>query len=123
MESIFNEQSVWRECNQWRAVFANPSEGNSQLFANFGSINEDSVHEQDIESLVRAVSEQFALDVFTELKNDVQFEPMRSVRTSQADRKLSQKPVTPHKTPNVTPIHSRRGNRNVGNRAREKYLF
>ena len=122
--AVFNDPSVWRECNQWRAVFANPSEGNSQLFSNFGSITEECPQTQDMESLIRTISEQFALDVFSELKNDLTFEPMRSVRTSQADRKIQQKPVTPHKTPNVTPISTKRNNRVVGNnRHKEKYIF
>ena len=112
MSTIFNDPNVWRECSQWRSVFATPSDGTGQLFANFGSITEDSTPTQDLDNLVQIITNQFAMDVYNELKNDVTSEPMRSVRTSQAEtRKTTFKPTIVHKTPTVTPVNSRRGQR------------
>ena len=113
MTTVFNDASVWRECSQWRSVFATPSDGTGQLFSNFGSINEDSSTVQDIDTMIQTIASQFAMDVYNELKNDVSPEPMRSVRTSQAEtRKTTIKPTFAHKTPTVTPVNSRRGQRN-----------
>ena len=113
MAAVFNDPSVWRESSQWRSVFATPSDGTGQLFANFGSIDEDSTTTQDIDTIIKTIANQFAMDVYNELKNDVSPEPMRSVRTSQAEtRKTTFKPTFGHKTPTVTPVHSRRGQRN-----------
>ena len=85
MAAVFNDPSVWRESSQWRAVFATPSDGTGQLFANYGSIDEDSTTFQDIDSMIQSIANQFAMDVYNELKNDIAPEPGRLVRTSQAE--------------------------------------
>ncbi|EAX96849.1 hypothetical protein TVAG_470140 [Trichomonas vaginalis G3] len=126
MSTVFNEPNVWRECNQWRSVFATPSDGTGQLFANFGSIDEDTTTVQDVETMIQVIANQFAMDVYNELKNDVTTEQLRAVKTSQAEtRRTTFRPMGPHKTPTVTPINSRRGQRThtgANGRASIKYV-
>lgn len=137
--SFFNDASCYREITQWRAVFNTPSlvSENAQLqplFANFGSIcadqdisSSDKVHPcRDLDAISRRIAEQFAMDVFVELRGELQPES-RSIQTSHTDRKaattmaatmgmsvpkLREVTVPTHRTPNVTPHNSRKGLRN-----------
>ena len=135
----FNDASCYREITQWRAVFNTPSlvSENAQLqplFANFGSIysdqditSSDKVRPcRDLEAISHHIAEQFAMDVFVELRGELQPES-RSIQTSHTDRKaattmaatmgisypkLREVTVPTHRTPNVTPHNSRKGLRN-----------
>ena len=132
----FNDASCYREITQWRAVFNTPSlvSENSQLqplFANFGSTctdqdisSSDKVRPcRDLDAISHHIAEQFAMDVFVELRGELQLES-RSIQTSHADRKaattmaatmgmsypkLREVTVPAHRTPNVTPHNSRKG--------------
>jgi hypothetical protein len=107
--ALFNDVSVWRESNQWKAVFGpiGIGDANTQLFANFGSITEHRSTQPDIADLASRIAEQFAMDVYSELKNDIPI-PFRSSRTSQGKREATARPVAPQRTPVVTPHNSRR---------------
>lgn len=137
--SFFNDASTYREITQWRAVFNTPSLQceNSQiqpLFSNFGSITSDqdiSTSEKvrpcrDIDAISQKIAEQFAMDVFVELRADLQNDSLRSIQTSHTDRKVATNmaatmgmggsrlrdvTVPAHRTPNVTPHNSRKGAR------------
>jgi hypothetical protein len=107
--ALFNDPSVWRESNQWKAVFGPTAIGdtNSQLVANFGSVNENAASNMDISELAARVAEQFAMDVYAELKNDIPTQ-FRSSRTSQGNRDGGSRALQPQRTPVVTPHNSRR---------------
>ena len=137
--SFFNDASCYREVNQWRAVFNTPSlvNENSQmqpLFANFGSTctnqdlsSSDKVRPcRDLDVISHHIAEQFAMDVFVELRGELQI-GTRSIQTSHTDRKaattmaatmgmsypkLREVNAPGHRTPNITPQHSRKGQRN-----------
>jgi hypothetical protein len=107
--ALFSDPSVWREANQWKAVFGSTalSDASSQLIANFGSINETVSRTSDISELVARISEAFAMDVYSELKTDIPTQ-FRGSQTSQGNRELASRPVQPQRTPVVTPHNSRR---------------
>ena len=112
MVTLFNDSATWRESNQWKAIFATPmlDDATSQLFSNFGSIQDTDDPGADVESIVAKVSEQFAADVFCELKNDLMQAQSRSSRTSQGSRDVSRRAIQAQgRTPVVTPHNSRRG--------------
>lgn len=114
MIEFANDPSIYLECNQWRAVYSTPSVNDNcaRIFSNFGSLNEDIKPVHDTEELVNSVAIQFAMDVYSELKSELQSDPTR-IKTSHTERKaVPQKPYAPHKTPSVTPHNSRRGSRN-----------
>ena len=115
MTVLFNDSSVWRESNQWKAVFspAIVDEKQSQLFSNFGSNLEAQESPTDFETVVQKVTEQFAMDVFSELKAFLMPDPTRSSRTSQGYRD-SRKPLPPQRTPVVTPHNPKRASRYGG---------
>lgn len=111
MVTLFNDAATWRESNQWKAIFATPTfdDSNSQLFSNFGSIQDIEDPCADVESIVAKISEQFAVDVFCELKTDIMQAQSRSSRTSQGNRDVSKKSIPSQgRTPVVTPHNSRR---------------
>lgn len=107
--NLFNDINTLRESNQWRTVYASPyvGEGN-QIFSNFGSCSDQSELTQDIQELVNKIAQQFAIDVFSELRPDLNQAQNRSSRTSQGERDLSKKPIVLQRTPAVTPFNSRR---------------
>lgn len=107
--TLFPDASVWRESSQWKAVFGPTaiSDTNSQLFANFGSISENLPARADISQIAARITEQFAMDVYSELKNDIPTQ-FRSSRTSQGNRDIAARPPPPSRTPVVTPHNSRR---------------
>jgi hypothetical protein len=107
--TLFSDASVWREANQWKAVFGPTGIGdtNTQLFANFGSVSETVSPTPDRCALATRITEQFAMDVFAELKNDIPAQ-FRSSRTSQGNREGAGRPPLPQRTPVVTPHNSRR---------------
>ena len=110
--ALLNDAASWRESNQWRAVFATPSVGSqNQLFANFGSLSESKESETDLNDVVTRITEQFAMDVFSELKADLTEGPARSSKTSQGKRDISRKPIMPQKAPVVTPYNPKRTSR------------
>jgi len=106
--ALFTDPSVWREANQWKAVFGPTGIGdtNTQIFANFGSITESIAPKVDRSQLVARITEQFAMDIYSELKNDIPTQ-FRSSRTSQGNREPAVRPP-PQRTPVVTPHNSRR---------------
>jgi hypothetical protein len=108
MVTLFNDASTWRESNTWKGLFASPGidTANTQLFANFGSCTEETAAVTDIGALVARISEQFAMDVYSELKNDIGQASFRSIRTSQGNRENSRAPV--QRTPVVTPHNNSR---------------
>lgn len=113
MDTNTNDMMIFRECNQWRAVYSSPTlaDGRSALFSNFGSIKEDTTTFRDHEELISQISKQFALDVYHELKPMLQFDPER-INSSQTERKNAPPKLNLiHKTPTVTPHNSRRGPR------------
>jgi hypothetical protein len=108
--ALFSDGSVWREANQWKAVFGPTGIGDTktQLFANFGSASGTISPPSDISSLAARITEQFAMDVFAELKNDIPSQ-FRCIRTSQGNRHgPTRPPPPPQRTPVVTPHNSRR---------------
>jgi hypothetical protein len=107
--ALFNDASVWRESTQWKAVFGPTAIGDasSQLVANFGCIDEYSSARPDISEIAAHVAEQFAMDVYAELKNDIPTQ-FRASRTSQGNREIASRPAPPQRTPVVTPHNSRR---------------
>jgi hypothetical protein len=104
--SLFNDPSVWRESSQWKAVFGPTAIGDatSELVSNFGSISESLLARTDISILALKVAEQFAMDVYTELKDEIPT-PDRASRTSQAPRDQNSRPMPPQRTPVVTPLN------------------
>jgi hypothetical protein len=107
--ALFNDPSVWRESNQWKAVFGPTAIGdaNSQLVANFGSLDENSSQRPDLSEIVARIAELFAMDVYSELKNDIPTQ-FRGSQTSQGNRDLASRAIPPQRTPVVTPHNSRR---------------
>jgi hypothetical protein len=108
--TLFSDASVWREANQWKAVFGSMGIGdtNTQLFANFGSVSETISPTPDVSLLAARITEQFAMDVFAELKNDISTQ-FRSSRTSQGNREgAGRPPPAPQRTLVITPHNSRR---------------
>ena len=110
MTTLFNDAAAWREANQWKAVFATPciDDTTTQLFANFGSMSDTDSPSPDRESIVTKIAEQFAMDVYMELKNDINDAQTRASRTSQGNRDLSKKPIQTQRTPVVTPHNNSR---------------
>ena len=110
MATLFNDVGAWREATHWKAIFASPgmNESQTQLFANFGSLLDVDDPSPDRESLVRKVSEQFAVDVYMELKNDIMQAQARASKTSQGNRETSSRPVPLQRTPVVTPHNNAR---------------
>ena len=108
MVTLFNDSATWRESNQWKAIFATPSmdDSNTQLFSNFGSMQDIENPTPDAETIVSKVAEHFALDVFSELKQDLIQAQSRSSRTSQGNRDQSRRPQG--RTPVVTPHNNSR---------------
>lgn len=115
MANAFNDAIIFREISQWRAVFATPSveTTNEQLFANFGSIEEDSRPTRDPDSLISSIAERFACDVYGELSADLKIEGSRSSKTQNGRRQPIQKPYGLHHQPTITPKGSRKGPRTV----------
>jgi hypothetical protein len=112
MVTLFSDPAAWREANTWKALYATPSmdTASTQLFANFGSCSEETQATVDVSALVSRIAEQFAMDVYGELKNDIGQAALRSSRTSQGSRDPP-RPVM-QRTPVVTPHNnSRRLNR------------
>lgn len=116
MATLFNDPAAYRENSQWRAVFATPSmyDNQNQLFANFGSYSDQTQHPSDSSALVSKITAQFAMDVFSELRTDIQQAQSRSSRTSQGIRDGSGKVITPQRTPVITPHNNNR--RSTGHR-------
>jgi hypothetical protein len=107
--TLFPDMRVWRESSQWKAVFGPTVIGNttSQLFANFGSMGESLPARTDISSIAARITEQFAMDVYTELRNNIPTQ-FRSSRTSQGNREVAARSLPPSRTPVVTPHNSKR---------------
>lgn len=124
MTVLFNDPSAWRENNQWKAVFCPIliDERQSQLFSNFGSNLETQDSLADFETIVTSVTNQFAMDVFAELRNDLTLDVSRSSKTSQGYRD-SKRPMPPARTPVVTPHNPKRINRYGGtSQARDRTI-
>jgi hypothetical protein len=104
--SLFNDPSVWREWSQWKAVFGPTAIGDaaSELVSNFGSISESVIEPTDVSILALKVAEQFAMDVYSELKEEIPIQD-RASRTSQAPRDLNSRPAPSQRTSVVTPLN------------------
>jgi hypothetical protein len=110
--ALFNDPSVWRESTQWKAVFGPTAIGdaNSQLVANFGSVDDTFGSKPDIAEIAARIAEHFAMDVYAELKNDIPTQ-FRASRTSQGIREAGSRQMQQQRAPVVTPHNSRRVNR------------
>jgi hypothetical protein len=87
---------------------------NTQLFVNFGSVSDPSSPTPDVSLLAAQITEQFAMEVFAELKTDISTR-FQSNRKSQGNRGGDVKPPPPQRKPVVTPHNSHRVGR-VGHR-------
>ena len=111
MVTLFSDSATWRESNQWKAIFATPSldDESTQIFSNFGSIQDVDTPCPDIEATVTKIAEHFAVDVFAELKTDLAQAQSRASRTSQGNRDQSRRgAVVQGHTPVVTPHNNPR---------------
>lgn len=111
MAILFNDPACHRESNQWRSVYATPSvnENPTQLFANFGSSSEQIQQPTDFNTIVSKITNQFVMDVFNELRQDLAQAQSRSSRTSQGLRDQTGKSRTqPQRTPIINPRNNRR---------------
>lgn len=116
--ALFGDAAAWRESSQWKAVFATPGmeDSNAQLFTNFGSVQDVDVATDDLDTFVTKVSEQFAMDVYAELKTDINQAQQRASKTAHGGRETGKRSVAPQRTPVITPNNSRRMRVGAGGR-------
>lgn len=102
--NLFNDQAVWREHNQWKAIFAQIecTDDDSQILANFGSKTEDSIPQIDTEMEIDEISEALASDVFRNIQPF--FVSDRSVHTASGARAPT-KPLTANQKRRIRTNH------------------
>ena len=93
--AFFPGNAAWNEHSKWLQLFTSPIpvENNSQVFSNFGSKNETILNETDMNSMIDAISEKLAIDVFHAIRNDVNANSNRSAYTANVERNRC-RPIT-----------------------------
>lgn len=92
---LFSDAGVVREHSQWEKAFAPISTNNSSdLFSNFGCSVVSQMPERDCESVVTAITEQVAADVWNEVIPYIAGERQQHPKTSYGTRTRHRAKVT-----------------------------
>lgn len=102
--SFFIDQSVWREHNKWKTLYAQirSTDDESQTFSNFGSKREEQAQQIDTETEIDDITDTLASDVFRNIHPFIISD--RSVQTAGGAR-AAPKPLTANQKRHIRTNH------------------
>lgn len=88
MGELFHDQSVWREHQRWKSLYAKPVSimNDTQLFANFGSDCGFRFEEIDTNETINGICDRLAEEIIDQLFAEPKIES-RHIQTSNFNRK------------------------------------